>query len=58
MADFWDTRCQQTYINVRMLRTKQTMEIYMVSLLPPSVLPKSLNSPGCVLAVLTNNTHQ
>ena len=47
MGDFWDAWWQQTYQvksgvlgNVRMLRTTSTMEIYLVSLLPPSV-PKS-----------------
>ena len=44
MGDFRDALWQQTYQvkpivlgNVRMLRTMQTMEIYLVSLLPPSV---------------------
>ena len=44
MWDFQDARWQQTYQlksivlgNVRMLRTKYTMDIYLVSLLPPSV---------------------
>ena len=47
MGGFWDALWQQTYQvkslvlgNVSMLRTTQTMEIYLVSLLPPSV-PKS-----------------
>ena len=47
MGDFWDAWWQQTYQvksivlgHVRTLRTTQTIEIYMVSLLPPSV-PKS-----------------
>ena len=44
MGDFQDAWWQQTYqVNsivlgkVRMLRTTQTMDIYLVSLLPPSV---------------------
>ena len=47
IGDFLGAWWQQTYQvksivlqNVRMLRTTQTMEIYLVSLLPPSV-PKS-----------------
>ena len=47
MGDFWDAWWQQTNQvksivlgNVRMLRTTYTMQIYLLSLLPPSV-PKS-----------------
>ena len=43
MGNFWDAWWQQTYQvkstvlgNVRMLRTTSLMEIYLVSLLPPS----------------------
>ena len=43
MRDFWDAWWQQTYQvksivlgNVRMLKTTPTMEVYLVSLLPPS----------------------
>ena len=44
MGDFWNAWWQQTYQvesivlgNERMLRTTPTMEVYLVSLLPPSV---------------------
>ena len=47
MGYFWDAWWQQTYQvksivldHVRTLRTTLTMEIYLVSLLPPSI-PKS-----------------